>query len=101
MTLQANHGIAVAAATVRRWLHEIGGVWQQAQLVATEEDPQRGQRLAWMRWHAAQWQAHEVLVFADARALPLVPQVGAAWRPQGHQVEGMTPGKHAKHYVAG
>ena len=38
-TLQAKHGIAVSAETVRRWLHEIGWVWKRAKLVAKDNDP--------------------------------------------------------------
>jgi transposase len=43
-TLQAKHGIAVSAETVRRWLHEIGWVWPRAQLVAKDDDPHRSER---------------------------------------------------------
>src|ERR671933_342181 len=63
MTLQAKHGIAVSTETVRRWLHEIGWVWKRAKLVAKDDDPQRGERLARIRWQAEQLQAHEVMVF--------------------------------------
>ena len=45
--------------------------------------------------------AHAVMVFADARAIALLPQVGAAWRPQGTQAEGMPPGTNEKQYRAG
>src|SRR5712692_344469 len=100
-TLQAKHGIAVSAETVRRWLHERGWVWKRAKLVATEDDPQRMERLARMRLHHENWQAHEVMFFADERAMHLLPKVGAAWMPQGTQEEVMTPGKKEKHSLAG
>jgi putative transposase len=101
MTLQANDGIAVSAATVRRWLHEIGWVWKRAKLAAKDDDPQRVERLAWMRWHTEQLQAHEVIVFADELDIHLLPKVGAAWMRQGTQEEIMTPGPNEKHYLAG
>ena len=101
MTLQATHGLVVSAETVRRWLHESGWVWNRATLAAKDADPQRVERLAWMRRHAEQWQAHEVRVFAAARDIHLLPKVGTAWLPKGPQGEGMTPGTNEKHAVAG
>ena len=97
MTLQAQYGIAVSAETVRRWLHEIGWVWKRAQLAAKDDDPQRVERLAWIRWHTEQLQAHAVMVCADALAIHLLPKVGAAWMLQGTQDESMTPGPNEKH----
>jgi len=41
------------------------------------------------------------MVFADERDIHLLPTVGAAWMPQGHQEEVPTPGKNAKHSLAG
>jgi putative transposase len=100
-TLQATHGIEVSAETVRRWLHEIGWVWKRAKLVAKDDDPRRIERLARIRFHHENLQAHEMMVFADELDIHLLPKVGAAWMPQGTQVEVMTPGKNEKHYLAG
>ena len=86
---------------MRRWLHELGGVWQRAKLVAKDDDPQRVERLAWMRFHTEQLHAHEGRVFADERDSHLLPKVGAAWMPTGTQEEIMTPGKNAQHSLAG
>ena len=101
MTLQAKHGIAVSAETVRRWLHEIGWVWKRAKLVAKDDDPHRINRLARIRFHAETLPAHEVMVFADELDMHLLPKVGAAWMPLGTQAEVMTPGTNEKHYLAG
>jgi len=101
VTLKGKHGVEVSAETVRRWLHEIGYVWKRAKLVAKDDDPQRVERLAWIRWHAEQLQAYEVMVFADELAIHLLPKVAGAWMPKGHQVEVMTPGKNEKYYLAG
>lgn len=100
-TLPAKHGIEVSAETVRRWLHEIGWVWKRAKLVAKDDDPHRIERLARIRFHHENLQAHEMMVFADELDIPLLPKVGAAWMPQGTQVEIMTPGKNEKHSLAG
>jgi hypothetical protein len=90
MTLQTKHGIAVSAETVRRWLHEIGWGWKRAQLIAKDDDPHRTDRLALIRLHHETLQAHEVMVFADALDIHLLPKIGAAWRLQGPQEEIMT-----------
>jgi transposase len=100
-TLQAKHGIAVSAETVRRWLHEIGWVWKRAKLVAKDDDPHRSERLARIRFHHETLQAHEVMVFADELDIHLLPKVGAAWMFHGTQAEIMTPGTNEKHYLAG
>ena len=100
-TLQAKHGIAVSAETVRRWLHEIGWVWKRAKLVAKDDDPHRIERLARIRFQHEHLQAQEVMVFVDELDMHLLPKVGAAWMPQGTQAAIMTPGKNEKHYLAG
>ena len=100
-TLQAQHGIAVSAETVRRWLHEIGWVWKRAKLVAKDDDPHRIEHLARIRFQHEHLHAHEVLVFADELDIHLLPKVGAAWMPQGTQEEVMTPGTNEKYYLAG
>jgi transposase len=100
-TLQAKHGIAVSAETVRRWLHEMGWVWKRAKLVAKDDDPHRIERLARIRFHEESLQPREVMVFADELDIHLLPKVGAAWMPQGTQEEIMTPGKNEKHSLAG
>lgn len=100
-TLQAKHGLEVSAETVRRWLHEIGWVWKRAKLVAKDDDPQRIERLARIRFQHEHVRAHEVMVFADELDIHLLPKVGAAWMRQGTQDEIMTPGTNEKHYLAG
>jgi len=101
MTLQTKHGIAVSAATVRRWLHEIGWVWKRAKLVAKDDDPHRIERLARIRLQHEHLRAHEGIVFADELDIHLLPKVGAAWRLQGTQNEIMTPGTNEKYSLAG
>jgi transposase len=101
MTLQAKPGIAVSAETVRRWRHELGWVWKRAKRVAKDDAPHRIERLARSRFVHDNLPAHEVLVFADARDIHLLPKVGAAWMLQGTPAEIMPPGTNEKHDLAG
>jgi transposase len=101
LTLEAMRGFTVSAETMRRWLHEIGWVWKRAKLVAKDDDPQRVDRLARIRWVFEQRQCSEAMVFADALDIPLLPTVGYAWMPKGSQLEVMTPGQNQKHDLAG
>jgi len=100
-TLQAHHGLEGSVETGRRGLHAIGWGWKRATRVANDAAPPRGERLARMRLPPAHWRAHEVIVCAAARDMPLLPPGGAAWMPQGPQAESMTPGTHEQHSRAG
>jgi transposase len=101
LTLQTKRGITVSAETMRRWLHELGWVWKRAKLGAKDDDPHRIARLARIRWVFEHLKCCEAMVFADELAIHLLPKVGGAWRPNGTQVEVMTPGQHQKHDLAG
>lgn len=101
LTLEAKRGITVSAETMRRWLHELDWVWKRAKLVAKDDDPHRVERLARIRFIYEQLRLWEAIVFADELDIHLLPKVGYAWMPKGTQVEVMTPGTNAKHYLAG
>jgi transposase len=94
--LQTKHGMAVSGETVRRWLQELGGVWKRAKLMANDDAPQRGERLARLRLQYERVGPRDVLVCADALAIHLWPKVGAAWMPTGTQALVMTPGINEK-----
>jgi putative transposase len=100
-TLQTTRGITVSAETLRRWMHGVGWVWKRAKLVAKDDDPQRADRLARIRFVYDQLRLCEALVFADELDIHLLPKVGYAWMPKGSQLEVMTPGQNQKHYLAG
>jgi hypothetical protein len=100
-TLQAQHGIAVSAATVRRCLHEMDWGWKRTKLVARDDAPHRIARLALSRLHHETLRSHEVMVFAADLDIHFLPKVGAAWMPHGTQAEIMTPGTTEKHSLAG
>jgi putative transposase len=101
LTLQTKRGMTVSAETMRRWLHELGWVWKRAKLVARDDDPQRIDRLARIRYVFQQLKPWEIMVFADELDIHLLPKVGCAWMPKGTQLEVMTPGQNQKHYLAG
>jgi putative transposase len=101
LTLPTTRGLTVSAEPMRRWVHEVGWVWKRAKLVAKDDEPQRVDRLARIRYVVEHLNLCEALVFADELDLHLVPKVGCAWRPKGTHVEVMPPGQNQKHYLAG
>jgi transposase len=101
LTLPTKRGLTVSAETMRRWVHEVGWVWKRAKLVAKDDDPQRVDRLAHIRYVFEHLKRGEALMFADELDIHLLPKVGCAWMPKGSQVEVMTPGQNQKSYLAG
>jgi putative transposase len=99
--LRAHRGVQVAAETVRRWLHELGWVWQRAKLAAKDDDSRRAEKLARIRSVFEHFSAQAVLFFADELDINLLPKVGYQWMPQGEQVEILTPGTNEIRYLAG
>ena len=75
-TFQTKRGLAVSAETMRRWVHEVGWVWKRAKLVAKDNDWQRVERRARLRFVYARWQLWEALVLADELDIHLWPKVG-------------------------
>jgi transposase len=63
--LQAQRGITVSAETVRRRLHELGWEWKRAKLMAKDNEPQRVEKLARIRYTVEQLRAGRALFFAD------------------------------------
>jgi transposase len=99
--LQARRGLMVSAETVRRWLHELGWVWKRAKLAAKDDDPQRVEKVARIRFVFEHLPAKAALFFADELEINLLPKVGYQWMPKGEQVEVPTPGTNKKRYLAG
>src|SRR5262249_34416670 len=97
----AGRGGRVAAETIRRWLHALGWVWKRGKLAAKDEDPQRVEKLARIRYTIEHLPARAALFFADELAISLLPKVGSQWMPHGEQLEVPTPGTNAKRYLAG
>lgn len=101
LELQARRGGAVSAETVRRWLPALGWEWKRAKLVAKDDDPQRVEKLARIRYAFEEVRAGMALFFADELDISLLPKVGSQWMPKGAQVEVLTPGTNEKRSLAG
>ncbi|MBI2784252.1 MAG: IS630 family transposase [Gammaproteobacteria bacterium] len=101
LEVRARRGVVVSAETVRRWLHALGWEWKRAKLVAKDDDPQRVEKLARIRYAFEQLRAGMALFFADELDIALLPKVGYQWMPKGEQVEVPTPGTNEKRYLAG
>jgi transposase len=99
--LQVNRGITVSAETTRRWLHKLGWVWKRAKLAAKDDDPQRVEKLARIRWIFEHLGPKQLLLFADELDIHLLAKVGYQWMEKGTQQEVMTPGSNEKNYLAG
>jgi transposase len=101
LEVRARRGVVVSAETVRRWLHALGWEWKRAKLIAKDDDPQRVEKLARIRYALEHLRAGAALFFADELDISLLPKVGYQWMPKGTQVEVLTPGTNEKRYLAG
>jgi len=99
--IEVQRGAQVSAATIRRWLHKSGWVWKRAKLVARDDDPQRVNKLARIRFCVENLGSRAALVFADELDIHLLPKVGYQWMPKGEVVEIVTPGQDQRRYLAG
>jgi transposase len=99
--LYTRRKIAVSAETIRRWVHAVDWEWKRAKLRAKDDDPERVEKLARIRYAFEQLRAGVALFFADELDIPRLPTVGYHWMPKGTQVEVMTPGTNEKRYLGG
>jgi transposase len=99
--LHRQRGVLISASTMRRWLHALGWVWKRAQLVARDDDPQRVEKLARIRYVLQTLDKRAVVLFADELDIHLLPKVGYQWLPRGTTVKLVTPGQNQKRYLAG
>lgn len=98
--MKAQRGLQVSAATLRRWLYQLGWVWKRAELVARDDDPERAGKLAQIRFCVETLGRRAVLLFAAELDIHLLPKVGYQWMPKGETVEIVTPGVNQKRYLA-
>jgi transposase len=98
--MRAQRGVQVSAATIRRWLHQLGWVWKRAKLVARDDDAERTGKLARIRFCVETLGQRAVLLFADELDIHLLPKVGYQWMPKGETLEVITPGQNEKRYLA-
>lgn len=99
--LKASRGIDASAETMRRWLHEIDWAWKRPKPIARDDDPERIDRLAKIRFAFEHLGQRAVMVFADELDIHLLSKIGYEWMPRGEQREVATPGKNEKRYLAG
>lgn len=99
--LKVNRGLDVSAETLRRYLAELGYVWKRAKLVAKDDDPQRVEKLARIRWIIEHLTPKHLLLFVDELDIQLLAKVGYQWMARSEQEEVMTPGQNQKRYLAG
>jgi transposase len=99
--IKVQRGTQVSTATLRRWLHQLDWVWKRAKLVARDDDPDRINKLARIRFCFENLACQAALIFADELDIHLLPKVGYQWMPKGEVVEIITPGQNQKRYLAG
>jgi transposase len=101
MELYTRRKIAVSAETIRRWVQAVDWEGKRAKLSAKDDDPERVEKLARIRYAFEQLRAGVALFFADELDIHRLPKVGYQWMPKGTQVEVMTPGTNEKRYLGG
>jgi putative transposase len=101
LTISARTGLAYSRETVRRELHAQGYVWKRAKLKTRDDDPERAQRLAKIRFALERLRPAEAFFWVDELDLQLLAKVGYQWMLKGTQIEIPTPGQNQKQYLAG
>jgi transposase len=96
LEFKARHGVEVSAETMRRWVHEVDWRWTRAKPIARDDDPERIDKLARIRFAFEHLGERAVMVFADELDIHLLSKIGFAWTPRGEQREVWTPGKNEK-----
>lgn len=94
-------GIAVHAATVRRWLGQIDIRWRRARPTLHIRDPRKAERMQAINQALDNRQAHTEVFYVDEADIDLNPRIAPAWRVRGEQEAIPTPGKNQKRYLAG
>src|SRR5262249_14363047 len=70
--LHARRSVQVSVETIHRWLHDLGWVWKRAKLAAKDDDPQRVEKLARIRYTIEHLPARAALFFADELDISLL-----------------------------
>lgn len=91
----------VHPSTLRRWLPKLGIVWRRACPTLRIKDPGKEEKLAKIQQAIEQCDADNPVFYEDEVDIHLNPKIGADWMPKGQQKKVVTPGKNAKHYLAG
>ncbi len=99
--LRKLHQVEVGRETVRRWLHQGDLVYRRPRPVLGPKDPERQQRLDFLRKLLDGLPADETAVFQDEVDINTNPKIGSMWMVRGEQAKVETPGNNEKRYLSG
>ena len=94
-------GIAVHAATIRRWLRQLAIYWRRARPTLHIRDPRKAERMLAIHQALENRQLRTEVFYVDEADVDLNPRIGPAWMKKGTQTAIPTPGQNQKCYVAG
>ena len=102
-TLNEGLDLDVSVSTVSRMLRQLGARWRTPKPVVNCPWPKRRRqaRLRQIRLTLSSLGADEVAYYEDEVDIHLNPKVGRDWMLPGRRKLVVTPGRNAKHYVAG
>src|SRR3954467_4446311 len=95
------HQVQVGRETVRRWLHRGDLVYRRPRPVLGPKDPDRQERLDFLRKLLAELPDDETAVFQDEVDINTNPKIGSMGMKRGEQAKVETPGNNEKRYLSG
>ncbi len=95
------HRAQVGREAVRRWLRRADLVHRRPRPVLGPKDPERQERLDFLRELLAGLPADETAVFQDEVDINTNPKIGSMWMVRGEQAKVETPGNNEKRYLSG
>ena len=103
MALEETTGLSVSLSTMSRMLRRAGARHGMAKPIVLCHWPKarRQRRLREIRALVASAPQREAVLYSDEVDIHLNPRIGRDWMLPGQQRRVLTPGKNAKHYIAG
>lgn len=99
--IQKDLGIKMHSSTIRRWLPQLGVVWNRARPTLCIPDAKKGQKMKAINSALRKADAAHPVFYVDEVDIDLNPKIGHAWMGQGKQMTVPTPGKNEKRYLCG
>ena len=99
--LRRLHRVQVGRETVRRWLRQADLVYRRPRPVLGPKDPERQERLDFLRKLLDGLPDNETAVFQDEVDINTNPKIGSMWMVRGQQAKVETPGNNEKRYLSG
>lgn len=93
--------VEVHSSTLRRWLPELGIVWRRAAPTLHIKDPHKEEKIAAIQSALDKCSQEHPVFYEDEVDIHLNTKIGSDWSLKGKQKRIPTPGKNAKHYLAG